>query len=150
MSVFWIIISIVLATGFAGLVLYWYAFRFEPVNFVLSELNIDVNTGHDHSSSEKSLRHDKVSSEQKSTGVRQTVTVLHLSDFHLRKSRKGKKLSSFVSSLKNIEPDLILLTGDLVEKDENIEYLIDMLAGLKAKMGKYTVLATDSIYTTIS
>ncbi len=146
MSIFWIIFFIIIAAGFAGFALYWYAFRFEPVNFVLSEIDINIDTSPGHSSTAASLDHDMISSEPESVGVRQPLTILHLSDFHLRKGRKGKKLFSFVNSLKNIEPDLILLTGDLVEKDEYVDYLIDMLSGLDAKMGKYAVLGVHDYY----
>jgi predicted MPP superfamily phosphohydrolase len=74
------------------------------------------------------------------------MTFLHLSDFHLRKNSKGKKLFKFVRSLNKLNVDFILITGDLTENDKNIEYLISMLSPLKAKYGKYAVFGVHDHY----
>ncbi|MDD3819581.1 MAG: metallophosphoesterase, partial [Actinomycetota bacterium] len=76
------------------------------------------------------------------------LTVLHLSDFHLRKNFKGKKLSEFVKSLSRLEPDFIFITGDLLGGGRNgsINNLIHMLSPLKAKQAKYAVLGVHDHY----
>ncbi len=108
-----------------------YAYRYEPSNFRLSDVGINL----------RQLG-------EKSNGLngRPYLTILHLSDFHLRKNRKGKKLFEFVQSLSDCRPDLIFITGDLVDKDENIPYLVQMLKPLKAKYGKFAVLGVHDYY----
>ncbi len=114
-----------------GLAFYFYAFRFEPSNFKLSEVDIFLR---------------QLGKKAKDKKDKPFLTILHLSDFHLRKNRKGKKLFKFVQGLKGLEPDLLLITGDLIEKDENISYLVEMLEPLKARYGKYAVLGVHDYY----
>jgi len=74
------------------------------------------------------------------------LTILHLSDFHLRKNFKGKKLFQFVKNLVYLYPDFIFITGDLLGSSDNIDYLIEMLSPLKAKSGKYAVFGVHDHY----
>jgi predicted MPP superfamily phosphohydrolase len=161
---------------------YWYAFRFEPVNFKVSDIKINLKknaAGTDHNAGiidnapNKTGKYADISdtannsagSNDKSAGYiyRATdtpagfkdsagnaaapdFTILHLSDFHLRKDRKGEKLFEFVRSLSSYNPDFIFITGDLVEKDIYFDYLIKMLEGLNAKAGKYAVFGVHDYY----
>jgi predicted MPP superfamily phosphohydrolase len=123
-----VLIISVIAVSAAGLLylIYWYAFRHDPFNFRLSEIEINCNN------------------DGMIPGT--VLSVLHLSDFHLRKDRKGKKLFEFIWSLKNLKPDLLVITGDLVEKNENIPYLKEMLEGFHARYGKYAVFGVHDYY----
>jgi len=125
----YIIIAVLVLMAAAGL--YVYAFRYEPANFRLSYVDIYLR---------------QLGKKSKDRKGRPFLTILHLSDFHLRKNRKGKKLYQFVQSLSQHEPDLLFITGDLVEKDENIPYLVDMLKPLKARYGKFAVLGVHDYY----
>ena len=111
-----------------------YIYRFEPVNFKLSDISINIDkdtaTGQDR--------------DQK--GKTSILTILHLSDFHLRKGFKGGRLFDFVTSLASWEYDLIFITGDMIEDLSNAGYLISMLEPLKAKYGKYAVLGVHDHY----
>jgi predicted MPP superfamily phosphohydrolase len=131
-----LIILILCAVGAAGFTLYWYAFRFEPVNFMLSEVEIFIGRdGKSHNTGYSVKRRDNP-----------VLTILHLSDFHLRKDRKGSRLFHFVQGLKVLLPDLILITGDLVEKNEYFPYLIEMLSGFNSRLGKYAVFGVHDYY----
>jgi len=141
-------ILVILIVVLMAAVLYFYAFRYEPVNFVLSKVNIFLK-------SEKNKDKGKGKGQEKekdsdSYDVKDNydpaLTILHLSDFHLRKDRKGEKLFKFVKNLGNLSVDFIFITGDLVEKDKNIEYLIKMLSPLKAKYGKYAIFGVHDYY----
>jgi predicted MPP superfamily phosphohydrolase len=114
-------------------VLYLYAFRYEPFNFKLSDVDIFI---------EDKLT-DKVGADKSDRPI---LTILHLSDFHLRKNSKGKKLFKFVRSLSGLDADLILITGDLVDSDKNVDYLVEMLSPLRAKYGKYAVFGVHDHY----
>ena len=143
-----ITITIILLCASAAAItaaLYWYAFRYEPVNFKLFETKVYIRNK--AGKIEKTNNQCRYINEIKErTSDQPFLKILHLSDFHLRKDRKGHKLFYFIGSLKNIKPDFIFLTGDLVEKDENFDFLIEMLAGLKASTGKYAVLGVHDYF----
>ncbi len=159
--------------------LYWYAFRFEPVNFKVSNIKInlkknavgtDNNAGIIDNAPNKTDKYEGITdnsadAKDKSEGyIYKTAdkpaglkgcadnaaapdfTILHLSDFHLRKDRKGEKLFEFVRSLSSYNPDFIFITGDLVEKGIYFDYLIKMLEGLNARAGKYAVFGVHDYY----
>lgn len=113
--------------------LYLYAFKYEPANFKLSEVDIFIKDNLKFKAG-------------KNKSDKPILTFLHLSDFHLRKNSKGKKLFKFVRNLSKLNVDFILITGDLTENDKNIEYLINMLSPLKAKYGKYAVFGVHDHY----
>jgi predicted MPP superfamily phosphohydrolase len=136
MEITWIVYICVMAVA-AIAVLYLYAFRYEPFNFKLSEVDIFI---------EDRLA-DKAGAGKP---ARPILTILHLSDFHLRNNLKGKKMFKFVRSLSGLNVDLILITGDLLESEKNIDYLVEMLSPLKAKYGKYAVFGVhDHYYKTV-
>jgi predicted MPP superfamily phosphohydrolase len=165
---------------------YWYAFRLEPINFKVSNIIINLirNTAGTVGAASKTGKHidisdntagmlDKTlikkarvtnlsckvadntcidtdtSANSKSRADRAEVsdfTILHLSDFHLRKDRKGEKLFNFVRSLSSYNPDFIFITGDLVEKNIYFDFLVEMLKGLNARTGKYAVFGVHDYY----
>ena len=113
--------------------LYLYAFKYEPANFKLSDVDIFIKDNLKFKAG-------------KNKSDKPILTFLHLSDFHLRKNSKGKKLFKFVRNLSKLNVDFIFITGDLMENDKNIEYLISMLSPLKAKYGKYAVFGVHDHY----
>ncbi|MDZ7836918.1 MAG: metallophosphoesterase, partial [Actinomycetota bacterium] len=115
----------------AAVAFYLYAFRFETTNFKLSQVDIFLR---------------QVGKKSRDRKGRPYLTILHLSDFHLRKNLKGRRMFEFVQSLASLEVDLLFITGDLVEQDKNISYLIEMLKPLKARYGKSAVLGVHDYY----
>ncbi|MDD5621987.1 MAG: metallophosphoesterase [Actinomycetota bacterium] len=129
---YWII-YISLPAAAALILLFLYAFRYEPTHFGLSNVNIFIK--------EKS----SPATEEYKSG-KPLLTILHLSDFHLRKNFKGKKLFKFVQSLAGMNVDLIFITGDLIGNSVSTEYMIEMLGPLKAKLGKYAIFGVHDHY----
>jgi predicted MPP superfamily phosphohydrolase len=119
---------------------YWYAFRFEPVNFKVSNIEINLMKNADI------IKDNTCSTNGHGLTTPSGFTILHLSDFHLRRDRNGEKLFSFIRSLSVYDPDFIFITGDLVEKDIYFDYLVEMLEGLNAKAGKYAVFGVHDYY----
>ena len=75
------------------------------------------------------------------------VTVLHLSDTHL-KGRDGAKtrwLRGLPDRLEAV-PDLVLATGDLIEDPSGIDPLVDALSGLRSRWGKRYVLGSHDYF----
>ena len=126
------ITAIILGAAAILAALIFYMVRYEPVNFKLSKIRIDLDNG---------------GTSVKTAGYGSPIlTILHLSDFHLRDTFKGKKLYRFVSGLKDIEVDFIFITGDLIDQDSNTQTLCSMLAPLKARYGKYAVFGVHDHY----
>ncbi|MCL5072327.1 MAG: metallophosphoesterase [Actinobacteria bacterium] len=140
-----IIISVLAAATALAALIYWYAFIFEVSNFKLSEIEIFLKNQAEKNQAEKSQAEKSKADNIKS---RPEFSVLHLSDFHLRKDTKGEKLFRFIQSLKSITPapDFILITGDLVEKNENFPFLFKMLEGLNACHGKFAVFGVHDYF----
>ena len=125
MSWWWAVIigGVVLLTAFLV-----YIYRFESFNFGLTDIRINIGTG------------------QAGEKDKKLLTILHLSDFHLRQTFKGKRLFDFIQTLKSQRYDLILITGDMVENISNAGYLVQMLSPLKARYGKFAVLGVHDHY----
>jgi uncharacterized protein len=121
----WQIVAIVSGAVLVAAFLF-YIYRFEPFNFGLTDVRINVDTG---------IRGDK-----------KILTILHLSDFHLRRSFKGRRLFEFVRTLADGEYDFIFITGDMVEATKNIGYLTSMLSPFRAGYGKYAILGVHDHY----
>ena len=108
------------ATGVAGLGAYAF---YEPFRFRLARHELRLAPG------------------------RTTPSILHISDTHL--NSRDEKLMTFLSRLPEElgeVPDLVIATGDLIEGDSGIEPLIDALARLEAKLGRFYVLGSHDYY----
>jgi len=138
-----IIISVLAAVAALVVLTYWYAFIFEVSNFKLSEIEIFLKSQAGKSPTGKNQANNTAN-----TKSHPEFSVLHLSDFHLRKDAKGEKLFKFIRSLKSITPapDFVLITGDLVEKNENFPFLCKMLEGLSASYGKFAVFGVHDYF----
>jgi len=75
------------------------------------------------------------------------VDVLHLSDTHL--APRDTKLRKFLRGLPGVlerTPDLVLITGDMIEGDEAIDPLLEALAPIQARLGRYYVLGSHDYF----
>ncbi len=145
-----IAISVLTAAIALAALIYWYAFIFEVSNFKLSEIKIFLKSQADKDQTGKNQTDKDKAEKSNADDIKSPpeFSVLHLSDFHLRKDAKGKKLFKFIRGLKSITPvpDFILITGDLVEKNENFPFLLKMLEGLNAGYGKFAVFGVHDYF----
>lgn len=65
------------------------------------------------------------------------IVVLHLSDPHF--PRQKGKLKRFFKELAQLEPDLIVITGDLTEDEGGVEALVEAVSGLRSRYGIFAV-----------
>ena len=71
-------------------------------------------------------------------------TILHVSDIHFDEAvRKNRRLWE---ELHDNEADLILVTGDFITHDSNIESLCEFLEGSKARDGIFGILGNHDYY----
>jgi uncharacterized protein len=96
--------------------------------------------------------------------------VVHLSDLHIGPANREKNLKKVIEITNSLNPDLVLITGDLVDMSTELDlHLFDYLKNIKArkfmvhgnhelydgkkkvekrlKMGDITILNNESIYT---
>ena len=72
------------------------------------------------------------------------ITILHLSDIHFVKDLGCKRF--FFQKLSVLNPDLIFLTGDIIDHDEGIATAVQTLSGLRARYGTFLVLGNHDYY----
>jgi predicted MPP superfamily phosphohydrolase len=75
------------------------------------------------------------------------LSVLHLSDTHMRAA--NHRLQSWLETLPKLlgePPDLVLVTGDLIDDDSGIDPILDCLARLEARLGRSYVLGSHDYY----
>lgn len=141
-----LIIIIAIFMLFSGLgSLFWYAFRFEVTNFQMINNKIYLK----NKSNQKNKNNiDKLESSAGNSTINEDLNlkILHLSDFHLRNDFKGKKLEKFIKILSLDSYDFIFITGDMVEKDDLQNKLIETLKPFRAKYGIYAVFGAHDYY----
>ena len=71
------------------------------------------------------------------------LRVLHISDMHLTPGRK--RLMAWVASLADLEPDLVVNTGDSIAHPDAIEYLVGSLGPLLDRPG-VSVFGSNDLY----
>ena len=75
------------------------------------------------------------------------LTVLHVSDTHMQERDRLK--AAWLRRLPELwgpAPDLVVATGDLIEDRSGIDPLVDALAGLKPRLGKWYVLGSHDYF----
>jgi uncharacterized protein len=75
-------------------------------------------------------------------GVRETwpdLSIVHISDLHVRRSDQ-RLLRAQRAALSGLQPDIVAVTGDVCEKVEDIELLIDLLRQARPRLGTFIVL----------
>ena len=90
------------------------------------------------------------------------LKIVHFSDLHYNRAITLDKVKSIVKEINEINPDIVVFTGDLIDKDailKNIdyEYLSNTLKEINSKYGKYYILGnhdydsdTDNIINTMN
>lgn len=90
------------------------------------------------------------------------LKIVHFSDLHYNRAITLDKVKSIVKEINDINPDIVVFTGDLIDKDAilkdiDYEYLTNTLKDINSKYGKYYILGnhdynsnTDSIINTMN
>jgi predicted MPP superfamily phosphohydrolase len=72
------------------------------------------------------------------------LTILHLSDLHL--VPRCRRLTAFLRSLRNVEADLVLYTGDFLEDPGDAPLLEEALSGIAGRYGSFGVFGNHDYY----
>lgn len=78
------------------------------------------------------------------------LKIIHFTDLHYGTTVKEKQIGALLEKVNNIQPDLIIFTGDLIDKHYKLkskekELIIDFLNNLDSKLGKYSVKGDEDI-----
>ena len=70
------------------------------------------------------------------------MTIAQISDLHL-KGKLGFKERELIRKLNNLEPDIIVVTGDLVEEKRAVPLVTEFFSKLKPKLWSYGILGNS-------
>ena len=76
------------------------------------------------------------------------IKIVHFSDLHYKKVITEKRVKELVSEINKINPDMVMFTGDLLDKDytvtnSDINFLIEQLSSIKTKYGIFAVMGDN-------
>jgi len=75
------------------------------------------------------------------------LVVAHLTDLHLGALIGEKRLRSVIEQIRGMNPDIVVVTGDLVDGDAGtVENMVPTLRSLTAPLGVYAILGNHEIY----
>ena len=81
----------------------------------------------------------EISIHKKAPGIR-SLTVVVASDWHIGKNLRNSRLETIVEKIKGCDPDLVLLPGDILDEDldvETVNGVTNILGSLKAPYGVF-------------
>ena len=78
------------------------------------------------------------------------IKIVHFSDLHYNRAISLNKVASIIDEINLINPDIVVFTGNLVDKDvtlsdKDFNDLTNLLLKINAKYGKYAVLGNHDI-----
>ena len=79
------------------------------------------------------------------------LKIVHFSDIHYNRAINLSKIEDIVDEINLINPDIVVFTGDLIDKDatlSNNDYtkLTTLLRKINAKYGKYAIMGNHDYY----
>ncbi len=84
-------------------------------------------------------------------GKHETLTIAQISDVHLGLTLSKGRVKKIIESVKEINPDILVSTGDLLDGDHrNMEDVVEMLRETTPRFGKYAVTGNHEYYAGLS
>lgn len=73
------------------------------------------------------------------------LTIAHLSDLHMTGKITHDFYDAIVDHTNQLEPDMVVITGDIAEKVMCLDWIVPVLSRLKAREGKYFILGNHEM-----
>ena len=77
--------------------------------------------------------------------VGRELRIVHITDLHMSGRVAKEYFCEMAAAVNALEPDLIMLTGDVVEREQCMSWLPDTLGQLRARAGVYYVLGNHDL-----
>lgn len=79
--------------------------------------------------------------------------IVHISDIHYGRTTKKKELENLVDKINLLKPDIVVLTGDLIDKNTQMNETIskeisETLSKIKTTVGNYAIIGNHDKYFT--
>ena len=79
------------------------------------------------------------------------LKIVHFSDLHYNRAISLSKVSDIIDEINLINPDIVVFTGDLIDKDVDLKKtdftdLTTSLRKIRAKYGKYAIIGNHDYY----
>ena len=79
------------------------------------------------------------------------LKIIHFSDLHYGSTINKNNIEKIIKKINNLKPDILVFTGDLIEKNykinkNEINYLTKELQKLKTNLGKYAIIGNHDYY----
>ncbi|MGM9879231.1 MAG: metallophosphoesterase [Bacilli bacterium] len=79
------------------------------------------------------------------------VKIIQFSDIHYGTGFSEKRLKNLINEINSIKPDIVIFTGDLIDKnynatDKDIQILTNYLSKIESKLGKYATIGNHDFY----
>lgn len=76
------------------------------------------------------------------------LKIVHFSDLHYNKVITNKRVKQLIKEINKLKPDIVIFTGDLLDKDINInnnntKFLIEQLSKIKSNYGNYAIIGDN-------
>jgi predicted MPP superfamily phosphohydrolase len=68
------------------------------------------------------------------------LSIVHLTDLHLSPCYDRRFFEDLLDAAAALEPDLVLLTGDIVEHDEAVGWIAPLLGRVRGRFGEYAIV----------
>lgn len=77
--------------------------------------------------------------------------IVHISDIHYGRTTNKKDLEKIVKEINKLKPDMVVLTGDLIDKDTELndelkKDIIDTLSLINVSVDKYAIAGNHDLY----
>jgi predicted MPP superfamily phosphohydrolase len=73
------------------------------------------------------------------------LSIVQLSDLHFATCYNRRYFECVVDACRDWSADLVVVTGDLIEHDETIAWIVPLLGRLEARLGKYAILGNHDV-----
>lgn len=81
-------------------------------------------------------------------GGRESLRIAQISDIHVGSLYSRQRLAAAIRRLRQLQPDLIVSTGDLVDGQfHDTSHLAEELAAVRAPLGQYAIIGNHEVYT---
>lgn len=74
------------------------------------------------------------------------LRIVHVSDLHIGQYLDLEELAAHVARVNALEPDVVCITGDLVDRAWTCEEAFPVLAGMRARLGVFVTLGNHDVY----